>query len=577
MTMKKILLIAFLFTSTGTFAQRFLEVTPQSKRWADSTLKKLSKRQKIAQLMVIRTSTTTPEGPKFFEKDVLKYIRKYNIGSICLFQGTSLQQALLINKLQAKAKTPLMVCVDGETGLGMRFSDVVPFPDQLTIGAVQSPSIAYNVGEAIAAQCKRIGIHVDYAPVVDINNNPANPVINFRSFGEDKYKVASFGSSIAKGMQDNGVMACAKHFPGHGDVSVDSHYDLPVINKSFAQLDELELYPFKTMIKDGIGSVMVAHLYIPAIDATVNRATSLSPNNVSKLLRQDLGFKGLTFTDALEMKGVSKFYPQGEAAVQSLIAGNDMLCLPGDIKGSIRKVRKAIRKKELSWADIDEKTNRVLLAKYNLGLHEVAKIDTTSLAEDLNAPTNVLKQQVYKNAITLLRNDKPELLANLKAKKVAYVGVGTDNSNHFAGELNSRLKVDSYYLAYSANQASADSLLQVIGDKYDVVILGVHKYKKYPAGNFGVKEDVVRFITTLGSKENVFSFIFGNPYLISNFPETKNLVACYEDDPLMHDTAIDFIEGRLIPGGSLPVTVSPQYLFGSGIKAKPASITSQSH
>lgn len=571
--MKKILLIAFLFSSSGSFAQRFLEVTPQSKHWADSTLKRLSKRQKIAQLMVVRTSTTSPGGVTFYEKDVLKYIRKYNIGSICLFQGTSLQQALLINKLQAKARTPLMVCVDGETGLGMRFSDVIPFPDQLTIGAVQNPSIAYNVGEAIAAQCKRIGIQVDYAPVVDINNNPANPVINFRSFGEDKYKVASFGSAIMKGMQDNGILACAKHFPGHGDVSVDSHYDLPVINKSLAQLDELELYPFKTMIKDGIGSVMVAHLYIPAIDTTTNRATSLSPNNVSKLLRQDLGFQGLTFTDALEMQGVAKFFPQGEAAVQSLIAGNDMLCLPGDIKGSIRKVRRAIRKKDLSWKDIDEKVNRVLLAKYNLGLNDLTGIDTNALASDLNSPTKVLKQQVYKNAITLLRKDNAGLLTNLNAKKVAYVGVGIDKANRFGGELNGRLKADCYYLPYSANQASADSLMQLIGDKYDAVILGVHKYKKYPAGNFGVNKDIVSFISTLGNKENVFSFIFGNPYLISNFSETKNLMACYEDDPLMHDMAIDFIEGRLIPGGTLPVTVSPKYQYGSGIKAEPVSLS----
>lgn len=572
--MKKILLIAFLFSSTGSFAQRFLEVTPQSRHWADSTIKKLSKKQKIAQLMVIRTSTTSPGGVTFYEKEVLKYIRKYNIGSICLFQGSSLEQALLINKLQVKAKTPLMVCVDGETGLGMRFSDVVPFPDQLTIGAVQNPAIAYSVGKAIAAQCKRIGIQVDYAPVVDINNNPANPVINFRSLGEDKYKVASFGSSIMKGMQDNGILACAKHFPGHGDVSVDSHYDLPVINKSFAQLDELELYPFKTMIKDGIGSVMVAHLYIPAIDSTTNRATSLSPNNVSKLLRQDLGFKGLTFTDALEMKGVAKFYPQGEAAVQSLIAGNDMLCLPGDIKGSIKKVRKAIRKKDLSWKDIDEKVNRVLLAKYNLGLNEVAHIDTTSLAADLNAQNTELKQVVYKNAITLLRNDNPGLLQNLKSKKVAYVGIGVDKANQFAARLSGSLNTDAYFLPYTVSAAAADSLMQMIGDKYDAIIVGLHKYKKYPAGNFGVSQHIVRLASTLGNKENVFSFIFGNPYLISNFSDTRNLVACYEDDPLMHDAAIDFIEGRLIPGGTLPVTVSPKYQFGSGITAKPVTLTS---
>lgn len=454
--MRKVLVLALLFSCTGVYAQRFLEVTPESKAWADSKLKKLSRKEKIAQLMVIRTSTRTATGAQFFEKEVLKYIRKYNIGSICLFQGTSQQQALLINNLQRKAETPLMVCVDGETGLGMRFSDVIPFPDQLTIGAVQDPGIAYKTGKAIADQCKRIGIQVDYAPVVDINNNPANPVINFRSFGEDKFKVAAFGSSIMRGMQDNGILACAKHFPGHGDVSVDSHLDLPVISKTFAQLDELELYPFKSMIKDGIGSVMVAHLYIPAIDSTLNRATSLSPNNVSKLLRGQLGFKGLTFTDALEMKGVAKFYPQGEAAVQSLIAGNDMLCLPGDVKGSIRKVRKAIRKKRLSWNEIDEKVNRVLLAKYNLGLNKITTIDTTLLTENLNAQTQELKKEVYRNALTLLRNDSPEILSGLANKNIAFVGIGAGMANLFAAGLKTNFHADCFFINHNASKASAD-------------------------------------------------------------------------------------------------------------------------
>lgn len=562
--MRKFIIIVFLLFSTGSYAQRFLEVTPQSKHWADSTLKKLSRRQKIAQLMVIRTSTRSTTGVEFFEKDVLRYIRKYNIGSVCLFQGTSLQQALLINTLQQKAKTPLMVCVDGETGLGMRFSDVISFPDQLTIGAVQDPAIAYKTGQAIAAQCKRIGIQVDYAPVVDINNNPANPVINFRSFGEDKYKVASFGSSIMSGMQDNGIMACAKHFPGHGDVSVDSHLDLPVITKSFAQLDELELFPFKALIRDGVGSVMVAHLYIPAIDSTVNRATSLSPNNVNKLLRHDLGFKGLTFTDALEMKGVAKFFPKGEASVLSLIAGNDMLCLPGEVKENIRKLRKSIRRKRLSWNDIDQKVNRVLLAKYNLGLDQVQKIDTLSLAADLNVHTTELKKEVYANAITRLRNDNPLLLDSLQGKKVAYVGIGLSKANHFAAALKAGFNADSYFLSYTAGPGSADSLLHLLGSRYDVVILGIHQYKKYPSANFGVSKEGIDLFNTLSKKENVYSFVFGNPYLISNFPDTKNLVVCYEDDDLMQDTALSFIQGNLLPKGTLPVTVPDQYHFGAG-------------
>ena len=293
--------------------------------------------------MVIRLSEKRGKEVVFFEKEAAKNIRKYNIGSVCLFQGTSIEQAGVLNRLQPKAKTPLMVCVDGETGLGMRFSDITSFPDQLTIGAIQDAAIAYKVGQAIGRQCKRAGIQVNYAPVVDINNNPNNPVINFRSLGEDKYRVSLLASRIMKGMQDEGVMACAKHFPGHGDVSVDSHLDLPVISKPIQSLDSLELFPFKQMINEGIGSMMVAHLYVPAIDTIQHQPTSLSRKAITGLLKDELAFKGLIFTDGLEMKGVTKYYPEGVVAVQALIAGNDMLCLPSDIKLSIKKVRKAIR------------------------------------------------------------------------------------------------------------------------------------------------------------------------------------------------------------------------------------------
>ncbi|MGX5691149.1 glycoside hydrolase family 3 N-terminal domain-containing protein [Arcticibacter tournemirensis] len=559
------LLFMLLSSSSAVFAQRFLEVTPASKHWADSALKKLSRRQKIAQLMVIRMSEKRGNGVAFYEDEVSKYLRKYNIGSICLFQGTSLQQAGVVNRLQLKAKTPLLVCVDGETGVGMRFSDVTPFPDQLTIGAVQDASIAYRVGQAIGAQCRRIGIQVDYAPVVDINNNPANPVINFRSFGEDKYKVALFGSSIMKGMQDEGIMACAKHFPGHGDVAVDSHLDLPVINKSVLQLDSLELYPFRQLVKDGVGSVMVAHLYIPSIDSTHNRATSLSPRNVSWLLRDQLGFRGLTFTDALEMKGVSKFYPQGEAAVQSLIAGNDMLCLPGDVKGSIRKVRKAIRKDKLSWKGIDEKVYRVLLAKYNLGLGVKKAIDTAALTIDLNTDVLKVKKEVYENAITLLSSVSPSIMPLAKGKKIAYVGVGIEKQNHFAESLQQQFGADCYYFSYSADSTVADSLLNRIGSGYDAVIVGLHQYRKYPATNFGISSAAVSLVRAISLQDNAISFIFGNPYAISNFGNAKNLVACYEDDSLMHDVAVSLLQGNITAKGKLPVSVPGAFHYGSGI------------
>src|SRR5574338_465595 len=267
-------------------------------QWTDSIFKSLNDDEKIAQLMVIRAFSTKPEDIA----KVADLIKTYNVGALCFFQGGPIRQATATNYFQSIAKTPLLVTIDAEWGLGMRLDSVTKYPYQLTLGALSDPSLIYQMGIAVGEQCKRIGVQVNFAPVVDINNNPNNPVIGFRSFGENKNKVTQFGLAYMKGMQDAGIMACAKHFPGHGDVDVDSHLDLPVINKSMDQLDSLELVPFKALFNAGVGSVMIAHLYIPAIDTTANKATSLSKNNVTDLLRNKLGYQGLTFTDALEMK-----------------------------------------------------------------------------------------------------------------------------------------------------------------------------------------------------------------------------------------------------------------------------------
>ncbi|HET9276978.1 MAG TPA: glycoside hydrolase family 3 N-terminal domain-containing protein, partial [Flavitalea sp.] len=266
--------------------------------WVDSVFKKLTPDEKIAQLMVVRGSAFDPKTkrPILFTKETEDAVRKYNVGGICMFQGGPQAQALFINHMQKFAKTPVLICIDAENGLGMRMDSVTPLPRQMMLGAMQDPAIMYQYGRLVGEQCKRIGIQVNYAPVVDVNNNPANPVINDRSFGEDKNIVAEYGIQYMRGMQDVGVMACAKHFPGHGDVAVDSHFDLPVIKKDKEQLESLELYPFKKIFEAGVGSVMIAHLYIPAIDKTANRATSLSYNNVTKLLRRELNYKGLSFT-----------------------------------------------------------------------------------------------------------------------------------------------------------------------------------------------------------------------------------------------------------------------------------------
>lgn len=381
----------FLFLAVSSFSQ--YKSSLPANEWADSVFNSLTKEQRIAQLMIIRAHSNL--GREHVES-VTNLIKKYNIGGLCFFQGGPVRQANLTNYYQSISATPLLITIDGEWGLGMRLDSVINFPRHMMLGAVPDAQIVYEFGKAVGEQCKRLGIHVNFAPVVDINNNPANPVINDRSFGEDKYKVALFGVQYMKGMQDAGIMACAKHFPGHGDVSVDSHFDLPVINKTRPLLDSLELYPFRQMIKKGVGSVMIAHLYIPAIDTTANQATSLSYNNVTGLLRNELGFTGLTFTDALEMKGVTKFYPAGEASVRSLVAGNDMLCLPEEVEESIKQIQKAISRNELKISDIDARVKKVLLAKYNLGLNQIDSIKTKGLTNALNKYTNKIKKRLRK-------------------------------------------------------------------------------------------------------------------------------------------------------------------------------------
>ena len=561
-------LVALFFLCVSSNAQSFYQSSADASHWVDSVFTKLSKNERIAQLMVVRLSAKTPTGVEFYNDKVEADIKKYNIGSVCLFQGSPVQQATFINQFQSLAKTPIMFCIDDETGLGMRIDSVVKLPEQMTIGAVNDSSLVYNIGKAIGRQCRRIGIQVSYAPVVDINNNANNPVINFRSLGQDKYKVAAYGIQMMRGIQSEGIMACAKHFPGHGDVSVDSHLDLPVINKTMAQLDSLELYPFKQMFAAGVGSVMIAHLSIPVIDSTPHLPTSLSQKNVTGLLRNELHYNGISFTDALEMKGVAKYFPQGAAAVQSLVAGNDMLCLPGDVDDCITQIKKAIRKKQLSWNRIDSSVRKVLLAKYNLGLSNASVTNLANLAPDLNADVTQLRMETAQKAITLLQLQNKNLLSLPANKKVAFVGFDIAKNNAFADSIKSRYNADVYYVSYKDSINSCDSLLNVFSGKYDAVIVGLHQLSKYPSNNFGLSQTAVNILNGLQASNRTITFLFGNPYAVKNMCDAKNLLACYEDDTIFQQQAFEVLKGNLQPQGTLPVTVCEKYPFGSGIVVK---------
>ncbi len=567
--MKSIKTILILFVLAPSVLSAQYKSNLKKDQWVDSVFNSLSNDEKIAQLMVVRAHSNL--GSDHVSK-VTEEIKKYNVGALCFFQGGPIRQANLTNYYQSIAKTPLMITIDGEWGLGMRLDSVTKFPYQLTLGAMNDQNLVYRMGLAVGEQCKRIGVHVNYAPVVDINNNPNNPVIGYRSFGEDREKVSAFGVAYMKGMQDAGIMACAKHFPGHGDVDVDSHYDLPVINKDMKALDSMELVPFKAVFEAGIGSVMIAHLYIPAIDKTANKATSISKNNVTDLLRNSLYYNGLTFTDALEMKGVAKFFPGGTIAVEAIIAGNDMLCLPASVPETIKAVKKAITEGRLTWEDINSKVIKVLAAKYSLGLNQHKIIETSNLLNELNAKTDAIRKEVAEQTITILakasrtasRNDYADIPLK-KGQKIAYVGIGTSKPNVFANRLQEDFNADLFFFSYKdSNDRAAEILKAVPKDrKYDAIVVGIHDYSNRPAGNYGISPAAIELWKNLNFIKTV-TIVFGNVLATKNFCSAWTLAACYQDDDITQQAAADLLQGKMEATGKLPIRVC-NFKAGDGI------------
>ena len=528
------------------------------KKWVRKQFASLSLNEKIAQLMVLRAHSNWSEEKKDSLSEIIK---KYNIGGLCFFQGGPVREALQTNYYQSLVKTPLFISMDAEWGVGMRLDSVEMFPRQLSLGAISSSQLMYQMGLAIAEQCKRLGIQINYAPVADINNNPANPVINDRSFGQNKERVVQHSIAYMQGLQDNGVMATAKHFPGHGDVSVDSHLDLPVINKTSAALNDMELAPFKGLIDAGIGSVMVAHLSVPSIDNTPKYPTSLSSLAIKGLLKTELGFKGLAVTDALDMKAISNYYPAGEASVQALLAGNDLLCLPGDIEQSIKKIRAAIKEGKLSKQDINAKVKKVLTAKYKYGLSQYKPIDTTHLIFDLNKSVGSIKSQMAKQSLTFIRGTLPQpyLVAH---KKIAYLAFNLAQPNSITKALEEKYQATIFYV--NAKDSNNLPNLKNSLTQFDQVIFGLHNYSKKPANNFELPNSIINFINETQSNHWI-RMIFGNPYAVANFKNIDNILFAYEDNDYTQAAAMQWLEGKTQAMGQLPVTISDSILYGSAI------------
>ena len=534
--------------------------------WVDSIYESLSKDERIAQLFMVRAYSN--KGDEHVES-ILKLIKKYNIGGLCFFQGGPVRQVNLTNLYQATARTPLMVAQDFEWGLGMRLDSTLSYPRQMMLGAIQDEKIIYQMGLDIAAQMKSIGVHMNLAPVLDVNNNPRNPVINSRSFGEDVQNVSLKGIAYFNGLQDGGVLCTAKHFPGHGDTESDSHYTLPVIPHGKKRLWSTELYPFQEAINVGLAGVMTAHLHLPALDSTTNLASSLSRNIVTGILKEEMGFKGLIVTDALDMAGADEYHNPGDLEALAFEAGNDMLLIPSDIGRAISTIRKKIRKGEISWGRVEESCKKILAAKYWVGLPDIQPLETGKLYEDLHRNEYRLTQsRLVQASLTLVQN-KGDILPvmRLDTLKLATVAIGSTVKNNF------QEYIDLYVPATHFNirrDTTADAYIKLLNrlDSFNLVIAGVHNTDMRVSRNYGITENSVLFLNMLSRLKPTIACVFANPYSLggSSFGDQfAGLLMCYEDTELAQKICPQLIFGGIPASGRLPVSSGKSYKSGAGI------------
>ncbi len=533
--------------------------------WVDSVYTSLSGDERIAQLFMVRAYSNKDQE---HVESILKLIEKYNIGGLCFFQGGPVRQVNLTNLYQANAKTPLMISQDFEWGLGMRLDSTLSYPRQMMLGAIRDDRIIYQMGLDIAAQMKRIGVHMNLAPVLDVNNNPLNPVINSRSFGENVQNVSMKGMAYFKGLQDGGVLCTAKHFPGHGDTESDSHFTLPVIPHDRKRLWSTELYPFQEAIKQGLTGVMTAHLHLPALDSTANLASSLSKTIVTDILKGEMGFKGLIATDALDMAGADQFHEPGDLEALAFEAGNDILLIPSDIGKSISAIKKKIRKGELSWERVEESCKKILAAKYWAGLARFHPLETGNLYEDLHRNEYRLTQaRLVQVSITMVGNKGDILpLRRLDTLKLATVAIGSEVKNDFQEYIDLYLPASHFHIQ---KDAPADAYIKLLNglDSFNLVIAGLHNTDMWASTHYGISENSVLFLNMLSKLKPTIACIFANPYSLgrTSFGDRlAGLLMCYEDTELAQQICPQLIFGGIPASGKLPVSAGKDYLSGTG-------------
>ena len=523
--------------------------------WVDSLLNNMSTEQKIAQLFMVAAYSNKTEK---HEQEISDLILNYNIGGLMFMQGGPKRQLNLTNKYQNQSKIPLIIAQDAEWGLSMRIDSTIRFPWQMTLGAIKDSNLVYEMGVEIARQCKRLGVHINFAPVVDVNSNPLNPIINNRSFGENPSNVSRLSAAYMKGLQDGNVIACAKHFPGHGDTDSDSHKTLPTVLHSRSRLDSIDLVPFKRLINENIGAIMVAHLYVPDLDSKDSIPSSLSFKTINNILIDELGFEGLV---------VSNYYSPGEVDLKAFLAGNDILLFSQDVPLAITKIIDALEKKIITEEQINNRCRKILSAKYWSGLNNYKPLVSNGLIDDLNTPkSEILKEKLFEKSITLLQNNQNLIpLKRLDTLKIGAVCIG-DDFDSFQEMASRYAKIDFFHLDENHTDQERNELLLKMSD-YNLVLASVHKSNKNPWKSFNINQKTDLFLQTLAIQSKVILSVFANPYSLSDLLITyafDGLIMGYQNSDISQSKVAQAIFGGTLFQGTLPVS-NKHFNFGDGI------------
>lgn len=526
------------------------EDVKKAQQWVDKTYKNLSQDEKLGQLFIVALYTNRGEE---YISQVRNIVTNDKIGGLILMQDDAAREINLVNEFQQKSKVPLMIGMDAEWGIYQRIATAHKFPWAMTLGAIQDKNLVYQMAAKIAEDCHRMGINWDFAPVVDVNTNPNNPIIGNRSFGSEVNNVISSALSYSNGLQDHNILAAIKHFPGHGDTSTDSHLDLPVVSHTTERLDAVELAPFKALMNKGIGGVMVAHLYIPSLESGKGIPASVSKNIITGLLKEKLGYKGLIITDALNMAAVANKYQPGELDAMAFKAGNDIMLFSQGVSEGKKLIQKAIDKGEISQSRVEESVKKILLTKYFLGLTQYTPKNPENINKDLNNDSHIqLVQNLYSNALTLLKDEKK--LLPLTGKQTYYVPLEEAPYQTFANRLGNNVIIKK---AGEINTIPAGS----------TVIVGFHKDNSTAYKPYKISAESKKVLSDLTKNQNVILNVFGSAYALKDIDISKvsTVLVSYENNDDSMNATADALNGKTKIWGKLPVLVNDQLKPGMGI------------